>query len=232
MKIFQWWFIIFLLIPFIWSVIINLQFTASIHKTELFPEGKVEGKDTTLPSFYDRFADLWLGGPFSPTGLRICAENNNKVYINNIEINLPYEKDPETGAMELVANFSDNTSQKFLYIPIKKYECGVLLFKRDVLFASTTVIFRHPSEIPIMLSKDETGKLGGIGVVGVDPGESRYTIYQLWSDRYINLLKITGAWWIFVFAIIQSIQIAKKGSNYFSKKKDEDTEIQENTEKH
>ena len=208
----MYWLLMFVLIPIFPTFFVLNSSISKLSDTGLFPHGTTTATEIKEASFLNRVTDVWLGGAVVPSGARVCVTNNNQVYVNGVQAALPYRNDPEVGSMEIEVHYSDYSSQRLVYVPINESACGKFLIKPDTTFASSSLIYRHPAEIPLMLSKNESGGFGGVAEWGVDPGESTYLMSPLWSDIVIIILKVFGAWWILVFAFVQSWRIANRKS--------------------
>ncbi|HUQ30440.1 MAG TPA: hypothetical protein VM103_02895 [Candidatus Paceibacterota bacterium] len=209
----DYWIVIFLLIPVLIGLgVIRISF-AKIYSVGLFPNGTSTPESVESAPFLEKITNVWLGGVIGPTGERVCITNRNKVYVNGIEAALPYSQDPEVGAMEIDVNFSDYTHQQLVYVPANGSACGSFTLKQGVPFASTTLIYRYPQNIPVMLGRTSTGQMQGVATLGIDPGNSSYEIHLLWSDVVITFLKVLAAWWLVVIAVAESIEVSIKLSN-------------------
>jgi len=216
------WVITFIVIPSIFTFSISHFSINKISSTGLFPRGTTTPEQIRGAPFLDRVADVWLGGSVVPTGANVCVTNHNQVYVNGLHVVLPYESDPEVGAMDIYVNLSDNSTQKLLYVPANKSACGRFVIKPGTTLASSTLIFRYPSKIPLFVNRTESGSIETVAMVGADPGESTYTMKPLFSDILIITLKVFALWWVLVIAIFESWRIAKNIRHFFSKNKKKD----------
>lgn len=218
-KPWQWWLLLFIAIPILIGAFLYYFVFSQIYSTGLFPQGTTTPASESNAPFVERVTELWLGGVIGPTGEKVCVTNNNKVYINGIQIALPYAQDPQVGAMEIDVNFSDYTHQKLVYVPANGSACGSFALRPNTMLASSTLIYRYPESVPMVLARTSTGKIEAMAVVGTDPGQSTYSIYPLWPDILITFLKVLAGWWILLIAMVESVKISIKARDYFSKTK-------------
>jgi hypothetical protein len=151
-PIFSWLFLFILcpllLTPFlfqghVWPIIIRL----NLPPAQPIKENSLEVIQPV--SIQKRIIDFWLQKSMQATEYFVCIKNNNEVEINQIKIQLPYEKDPEVGAMDFKFNEKDTNS---VYAKIGDFlKCKMLPIDRTLETASTTVTYRLPKEIPIMM---------------------------------------------------------------------------------
>src|SRR3989344_426589 len=204
------WILLFLVTPIIIGyVVIHFSFS-KIYSTGLFPEGTTTSETISQAPFLQRVTDMWLGGAIGPTGEKVCVTNRNKVYINGIQIALPYKDDPQVGAMQIDVNFSDNTHQMLLYVPANRSACGIFTIKSNATFSSTTLTYRYPENVPLMLSSNPEGGVSGVATMGTDSSESTYEIKSLRFDVIITFIKVIAAWWLLMIAFAESIKIANR----------------------
>ncbi len=212
------WIIIFFIPPIIIGHFLIQSSFSKIYNKGLFPAGTTTPETISEAPFLTKFSEIWLDGPIQPNGEKVCVTNKNKVYVNGIQIALPYAQDLEVGSMQIDVNFSDYSHQKLVYVPINATKCGSFVNRPNTSFSSSTVIYRYPTYIPVVLSRTHEGQIGGTASMGTDPGESTYSIYPLQSDVLTTCLKAFVFWWVLIFAIFESIEVTHKLKKYWDKK--------------
>ena len=205
-KIFLW-FILFIIVPIILGYLIMKPILVKPQKINLPKDNeKLElSVDLKETPFYD-FSRVLFGTPLKLKWYKVCLDNKNEVSINEIKIQLPYDKDPETGAMKAIINFSGGESYK-IYTPINKQICDYVKFNDSL--ANITMIYRKPllnSFNPVVKVVQSEGKSDITSVrqnayVHIDKSEITLEnrldefIYKLivfiigWNVAFVSLLK-------------------------------------------
>lgn len=192
-----------------------LSFETFFFRTSFFPPEKASSTPVMLGdlSIVNELSQAWFGILPTLDFYKVCVKNENKVFINNIEIALPYEKDPEAGAMEV----SIGNSSKPIYVPIYKdenHKCGDKIFHRREL-NEVSIVYRVPNAVPLVVSginKDQKGK-GVMTLTGdayIDASESYIRYYTVWSEIVLKFIMILVGWIIIVLSIIESCRRVKK----------------------
>ena len=146
--------------------------------------------DITKTPFVD-FGEALFGTPLKLSWYEICLFNNNEVSINETKVQLPYEKDPEAGAMEIKINYEDGTSNK-IYAPVNTKTCNQ--FKIEKTIAGMTAEFRRPSSISFdpVLKVLQSDEKGGVAEVHqstyVHTDRSYFSLRNRWDESIYKLL--------------------------------------------
>jgi len=205
------WVLLFVLTPLVISLSLfqGYVFPRIIRFTEPLSQsiGEEVSQKTTEQSIpmQKRIADLWLEKSVQATEYYACGFNRNKVDINGIRIELPYEKDQEVGAMDFKF---DSESKDSLYIKVNGWNCKMLSINKDIEIAFVTASFRLPKEIPVMLlSAREQDGVTGVASAVMHSENSFIILFPSYKDLLISFLTIAIAWWVLVFAFAKSLSV-------------------------
>src|SRR3989344_9520451 len=129
----------------------------------------------------------------------LCLHNFNEVSVNDLKIDLPFEKDPETGAMEMTV-IRDDGSIKHVYAKPESYSCGILFALENISQSKIEIRKPKPESIPAIVKEMQTNEKGETSIIlglkaYVNTDKSHLT------DIIIDLRYLIVFWFWLVFVI-------------------------------
>ncbi len=161
------------------------------------------------------FSKELFGIPLRLKWYKICLDNQNEVAMNEVKIQLPYAKDPETGAMEMQINFRGGTNYK-IYTPINRRTCDYV--KAENAIADIKMNYRKP----LSNSFNPTFKVYGSKEKGstavveqssfVYTDKSSFRVSNIWSEMIYKMLIFVFGWIVLVVGVRDSWQMCAEPS--------------------
>lgn len=209
------WTLFFVIIPIIFGWIIMRPILFKLAKITLPKDDKrlefvpVDLAKTPLEDFSEQL----FGAPLRLKWYKFCLDNQNEVAINDVKIQVPYDKDLEAGAMEMQINFRGGTSYK-IYTGVNSRVCDYV--KTESAIADIVIEYRKPA----LTSFDPTIKIvesneqGGAAVIQqnafIHTDKSTFTLANTWSEAIYKFLIFVFGWIVVVVNIKDSWQILDK----------------------
>lgn len=162
---------------------------------------------------FDDFSEVIFGTPLKLKWYKICLDNQNEVSTNEVKIKLPYDKDPEAGAMEAKINLRSGASYK-IYAPINQQICDYVKIENSV--ADITMVYRKPSPTSFdpVFKVVQSDEKGGSALVHqsayVHNDKSNISLINLWSEFIYKLFVFAGVWMILIVNLRESWRIFGK----------------------
>lgn len=162
------------------------------------------------------FSEQLFGMPLKLNWYKLCLDNKNEVTINDVKVQVPYDHDPEAGAMEMQINFRGGTNYK-IYTPVNSRVCDYV--KTEKAIADIVIEYRKPkpSSFDPTIKIVESNERGGTAVIQqsafINNDKSTFTLTNIWSEAIYKLLIFAFGWIIVIVNIRDSWQIFDKRNN-------------------
>jgi hypothetical protein len=158
-----------------------------------------------------RINSVWLDGKLKIQSYHVVIFNFNKVVINEIPVQLPYQPDPEVGSMEVSFMQADHTTSTPIYTPVNSFRFGKI-YSDTLTSIKVPIAFRFPKEIPLAVVKpDKENDPLKIGAsVYIDASNSFGFAFPLLSDLGFNFALVFFSWLIGVNAVLESIKFSRR----------------------
>lgn len=209
------WTLFFVIVPIIfgWAIMRPILFKPSKiplpkddEKLEFVP---VDLAKTPLEDFSEQLFSM----PLRLKWYRFCLDNQNKIEINGIKIQVPYDKDPEAGAMEMQINFRGGTNYK-IYTRVNSRVCDYV--KTENAIADIVIEYRKPAPtsydptIKIVESNEQGGTVVIQQSAFIHTDKSTFNLANTWSEAISKFLIFVFGWIVVVVNIKDSWQIFDK----------------------
>ena len=206
------WIMLFLVIPLVLGIILfrPILTPMKIPLPKYNQELEIMPVDITRTPL-DDFSKVFFGTPLKLAWYQACLINNNEVFINDVKIQTPYERDPEAGAMELVINLKNSPIQ--IYSSVGGQNCRY--FRMENTPAELKITYRRPSlsSFPSTLDIQKDNEKEVAVVIKksseIENNNSVISLKNLWSELLYKLFLFSFFWMVGIVTLKDSWQFVK-----------------------